>query len=318
MSVSKLSSEIMRFISSGNPEIVCIKGKWGVGKTYAWRKFLKEAHQQKSIGLKQYSYVSLFGRNSLTDLRNAVVENSISTDDLDAKPSLTSLEQAAHVFRQGLNRAGFLTQYLPKSDKYADGIQRVMFLLARNKIVCLDDLERAGSGLNIKDVLGLASQLKDEKGCKVIILLNDEKLEDTQKIDFEDQLEKVADIIFSFDPSPEEALLIALTTEGDFKEFLAENCKKLKINNIRAIKNGILLQSTFRNIRWIRSTCITASHPYGYTGEFFKVSAKRCTNYRIYNEIRSIRWLMGIKRNQQAQRFRPSCRLTARIRFWQR
>ncbi|HEV2542213.1 MAG TPA: P-loop NTPase fold protein [Methylobacterium sp.] len=236
MSVAKLSSEVIRFISSENPEIVCIKGKWGVGKTYAWRKLLKESQQKKSIALKQYSYVSLFGRNSLTDLRNAVVENSISTDDLDAKPSLTSLEQAAHVFRQGLNRAGFLSQYLPKSDKYADGIQRIMFLLARNKIVCLDDLERAGTGLNIKDVLGLASQLKEEKGCKVIILLNDEKLEESQKIDFEDQLEKVADIIFNFDPSPEEAITIALTTEGTFKEMLAQNIKKFKVNNIRVIK----------------------------------------------------------------------------------
>ena len=100
-----------------------------------------------------------------------------------------------------------------------------MFLLARNKIVCLDDLERAGAGLNIKDVLGLASQLKDEKGCKVIILLNDEKLEESQKIDFENQLEKVADIIFNFDPSPEEAITIALTTEGAFKELLSQNCK---------------------------------------------------------------------------------------------
>ncbi|CAO4140756.1 hypothetical protein LPLAFNJD_LOCUS771 [Methylorubrum aminovorans] len=208
----------------------------GSRKNLCLAQFLKEAQLQKSIGLKQYSYISLFGRNSLADLRNAVVENSISTDDLDAKPSLTSLEQAANVFRQSLTRAGFLTQYLPKSDKYADGIQRIMFLLTRNKIVCLDDLERAGSGLNIKDVLGLASQLKDEKGCKVVILLNDEKLEAKQKIDFDDQLEKVADTIFNFEPSPQEALMIALTTDGEVKELIVEDCKKLKINNIRVLK----------------------------------------------------------------------------------
>lgn len=238
MSINFLSIELKRFISSTHPEIICIKGKWGIGKTYAWRNYLKAAQREKSIGLKQYSYVSLFGRNSLSDLRNAIVENSVSTDDVEAKPSITSLEYNTSVFRQGLNKVGLLAQYFPKTDKYAEGLQRLMFLLARNKIVCLDDLERAGSGLNVKDVLGLALQLKDEKGCKVAILLNDEKLEGKEKIEFDDQLEKVADIIFTFDPTPEEALQIALSENGIVQDQIAKNCSKLKITNIRVIKKA--------------------------------------------------------------------------------
>jgi hypothetical protein len=64
----------------------------------------------------------------------------------------------------------------------------------RNTIVCIDDLERAGDGLNVKDVLGLATALRIEKKCKVVLLSNDNELEGQQKTDFEKQLEKVVDV----------------------------------------------------------------------------------------------------------------------------
>ena len=65
MSIEIVKDQIRRFLSSNEPEVICIGGRWGVGKTYAWKKYLKDAHDEADIALKRYSYVSLFGVNSL-------------------------------------------------------------------------------------------------------------------------------------------------------------------------------------------------------------------------------------------------------------
>lgn len=233
-----IAAEISRFLASAEPEIICIKGRWGVGKTYAWRHFLKQAQQDRRISGDKYSYISLFGRNSLADLRNSVTENTVSTADVEAKPSPTSLDKATSLLRQGFQKGGFFASQLPQSNGYAQLTQRALYLFVRNTIVCLDDLERAGTGLAMRDVLGLASQLKDEKGCKVAILLNDEKLAGEAKDDFQAQLEKVAEVVIDFELSPEEAVDIALDSQAPFYDKLRANCIKLKLDNIRVIKKA--------------------------------------------------------------------------------
>ena len=77
MSIELLEKEIRRFLASADAEVLCISGKWGVGKTFAWNKYLQEADRDGAIGLKRYSYVSLFGRNSLDDVRSAIFENTV-------------------------------------------------------------------------------------------------------------------------------------------------------------------------------------------------------------------------------------------------
>jgi hypothetical protein len=69
VSIALIESEIQRFLSAAEPEVLCISGHWGVGKTFAWNRFLSDAKAKQKIALKRYSYVSLFGVNSL-DERN--------------------------------------------------------------------------------------------------------------------------------------------------------------------------------------------------------------------------------------------------------
>ena len=70
---------------------------------------------------------------------------------------------------------------IPFINQYIGGSERTLFFCCRNQIVCIDDLERSGADLNIKDVFGLVSYLKEQRGCKVVLLLNDEELSDTNK-----------------------------------------------------------------------------------------------------------------------------------------
>jgi hypothetical protein len=108
--------------------------------------------------------------------------------------------------------------------------------MLRDQIVCIDDLERIGSGLDAMNVLGLVSSLKEEKSCKVVILLNRDALSGANKENFETQLEKVADTIVTFDPTPTEAAEIGIDKTTKFHSWLFENTQALGIVNIRVIK----------------------------------------------------------------------------------
>jgi hypothetical protein len=66
------------------------------------------------------------------------------------------------------------------------------FSLIQNQIVCIDDLDRRSKNLELKDALGLISFMCEQRGCKVTLLLNAEKLGD-KKDEFEGLLEKVVE-----------------------------------------------------------------------------------------------------------------------------
>jgi len=55
MAIDLFRNEILKFLSNTNPEVLLISGRWGVGKTYAWRRFLGEAKQEGGIGLSRYA-----------------------------------------------------------------------------------------------------------------------------------------------------------------------------------------------------------------------------------------------------------------------
>ena len=67
MSIKVVHEEIQRFLESPNPEVLCLKGKWGVGKTYAWNYYLEEARKNNKLAFKKYAYVSLFGLKRFFD-----------------------------------------------------------------------------------------------------------------------------------------------------------------------------------------------------------------------------------------------------------
>jgi len=85
MSLDLIKQEVRRFLSSAEPEAVCIKGRCGVGKTFAWHRQVEEC--KDLIALPRYSYVSLFGVNSLDELKYAIFENTVASSDAGIEPS---------------------------------------------------------------------------------------------------------------------------------------------------------------------------------------------------------------------------------------
>src|SRR5947207_9844817 len=73
MSVSIVREVARRFLTEVTGGVLVVKGAWGVGKTYAWRRLVEEVRGEIKPGA--YSYVSLFGLTSIADLRMAILAN---------------------------------------------------------------------------------------------------------------------------------------------------------------------------------------------------------------------------------------------------
>lgn len=232
MSIELAAKELRRFLQSPHPEVLCINGNWGVGKTFAWEHFRKEQAAAGLIALNKYSYVSLFGQNSLSDVRDSIFENTrrSETRQNTAGENIRQLTEDA-----GQNFSKLLKLLSPELRGKFPLNTRILFSSVQNQIVCIDDLERAGKDLSKSDVLGLITQLKEQKKCKVVLLLNRNEL-GADKDDFDIQIEKVADSFFEFLPSATEAADIGVEKSTSFSASLRTSVVALGIVNIRVIK----------------------------------------------------------------------------------
>ena len=236
MSMKLIESEIRRFLSTTEPEAICISGHWGVGKTYAWNRFLKDVQTAKKIALPRYSYVSLFGINSLDELKYSVFENSVSSSQIGVEPSLETLQSNTKATAERFGRKSlWFVQQIPLVKNYVGGLGPVWFLSVKSTIICIDDIERRGKGLTVRDVMGLASHLKEHKSCKIVLILNDDGLEEDKK-EFETYYEKVVDSTLRFAPTAQECARIALAGNTLIDQLQTANCVTLGISNIRLVK----------------------------------------------------------------------------------
>src|ERR1700676_823135 len=161
-----IQGEIARFLKSSDPEVLCINGAWGIGKTFLWQTELNKAIASGSVALHRYSYASLFGISSLEALKMTIFENA--TGIQSGKNAF--VEKGWKLFKQ--NRE--LATAVPYVGKVLEKAGPLYFSMVKDQIICIDDLERRGANLSVGDVLGLVSFLKEQRKCKVILLLNDQ------------------------------------------------------------------------------------------------------------------------------------------------
>jgi hypothetical protein len=241
LSLNLVRKELRRFLCTSTPEVLCLKGKWGVGKTFLWNKVLVEIRDKDSIALNSYSYISLFGLDSLDQVRYAIFENSVSKRHIGVQPSLETFEESAGLALKKLTTGTFSilknVSFFGTKD-VVGGLQSAAVLTVRNKIVCIDDFERKGKSLRAKDVLGIISQLKEQRSCKIVLILNEDALTGDDLKEFSEQQDKVIDKSLVFSPSPEECTDIALDRSLRSYEWLRASCLALEIKNIRILKRA--------------------------------------------------------------------------------
>lgn len=275
MSIEQVKDEIRRFLASDQKIALCLTGKWGVGKTYTWENLLADSMRSKTAIPSKYAYVSLFGLESLADIRRSLFENTVeaaafaSSGLQEATIGSVSgrLMQVVSKWRAGVG----IIQGIPIIADYSSLAEKAGFLDVREQIVCFDDIERKSDGLALKDILGMMSHLKEKKNCKVALLLNEDAINPDELGAFKAQLEKIIDINLVFSPTPHEAAKIALADKNSaVAKMVSSNTVVLGISNIRTIlkllKNCERIECLLRGYdqrviqEAIRSACL-----YGFT-----------------------------------------------------
>jgi hypothetical protein len=245
MSLVLAQQEIERFLANNSAEVLSISGRWGVGKTHCWETALKAARNSKALPRDNYAYVSAFGLRNIDALKAAIFQSTVRLTSKDIEPSLdslaehlSSLDGAVNLVKRGwrkwLPQARAVASMIPVVGKGANLLLPDASLLIKNQLICIDDIERAGEGLKVTDILGLVSQLREKKGCKVVLLLNEEGLGKNGE-EYRRYLEKVVDQAVVFDPTPAEAAATVLNPTKPIDAELAQWTAKLGITNIRTI-----------------------------------------------------------------------------------
>ena len=250
MKLNKIEENLYDLLIKKNEEVVIsISGEWGIGKTYFWNNFIKQ-YKDNELKDKQIAYVSLFGINSLNDIRTSIllqvspmkkklswVDKKIITPLKNVKSSL-KLDDLSMSF--GFDALGSIFTLLTSGD-------------FKNVIVCFDDFERISSNINLKDVLGLIYELKEQMKCKVVMILNEKELKKFKDIEekpyseiFSLYKEKIIDYDFVFEPTIEENVKIAFEKQNiKFKQkIVIDNLKKFNTKNIR------VLEQIFRKLKY--------------------------------------------------------------------
>lgn len=201
---------------------VLLKGKWGAGKTWFIKDYIKkieeeerklskkwlinffEEEPEEKERKKKWCYISLYGMTSLSQIEDALVLKQLHPV-LSSKPVLlvgSLLKTGASIgMRLDFNRDNKDEQvrFSGKDIKLSDFLTDLS-----NSILIFDDLERCG--IEFSNVLGFINNFVEHQGSKVIIVANEDKLFVNEK-----------DKNYSYGSIKEKLIGKTLTIDLDFK-----------------------------------------------------------------------------------------------------
>ncbi|CZE47458.1 ATP-binding protein [Campylobacter geochelonis] len=233
----QLKEKLIKKLKSDNAMTIAINGKWGVGKTYFWNKFI-ENHKSD---FKKVAYVSLFGKNTLDDIKNDVLVQVSMLKKITESKLIKNIKPTINrVFKSG----------------YFDveiSLTSILSLLTPNDfkdvIVCFDDFERKSDKLDMKDIFGFISLLKENKNCKIVMILNEDELnkniEDKKILEYKD---KIIDYEFKFEPNVKEVFELVYKGNFRYQKSVLEYFKKYNITNIRVMKRVINSLNDYKDL----------------------------------------------------------------------
>ena len=253
MSVDLVKKAMKRFLADAQPAVLCIAGRWGTGKTHAWEEAVQAAAASGELAVSDYAYVSLFGLKEASDVVQSIYANTVDLSQSGSDSRLPK-QLGRLTYSEMKNKlkkfASFSAEHVTVPHVAGLGGVARAFLAnqVKHTLVCIDDFERKGGNVSISEVLGTIAQLRDVRGCKVVLILNDNSLTDDEKAEFQRFSEKVIDQSFRFVPNATESAAIAFGIHDDLGLQLREACTELGIVNIRVMSKIDRYARELRNL----------------------------------------------------------------------
>lgn len=228
MSLEEVRHRLKRFVSGKEPEVLYLKGGWGTGKTHEWRSAIKAVAEETGKD-PSVSYVSLYGINTLNDLRLALLAAFVEGD---------GDEGAIKTGRALGSKAALVAAKLTRREDIVSQLGMAAF---KDRLVCLDDLERKGPQLSLGEIFGFAHYLKEDRNCRVAIIVNKEMLEESEKDKLPALIDKTVDVTLSCYTTPTRAAEIGAPGEERHRVLIREFSTLLGVTNIRVLKKAAKL-----------------------------------------------------------------------------
>jgi len=226
MTIEIVEERLDALLKAERAKVLLLTGGWGAGKTHQWKQALQRAAAVSNQ--PRYAYVSLFGLTNLAEVRKRVAEETVAAIKLPGKAGTVGEAIEEGGWRLNPLQIMKILPAIPYLGKLEGLANELSFSSVRNAVICFDDLERGGTGLRLADVFGLASFLKEERNCRVVLISNQEKMNSANKDDLSRYLEKVVDENVHFAPTSNEACKIALGETPDLsRSLLREQICKL-------------------------------------------------------------------------------------------
>ncbi|NMF85761.1 P-loop NTPase fold protein [Nodosilinea sp. P-1105] len=249
----KIEKTLNSFLKNEMTNVLFIRGEWGIGKTYFWESYIRKKLNQNKVENLAYSYVSLFGVSNISQLREKIQSSAKIIDS--GGSSIRKIEEFANEQNQIFqllygNKARQLESkfsIIPKIVSRARlGTLQLGFIsefyrqyresLIFDYLVCIDDFERKQDDLEVGQVMGLINELSFQRKCKVVVILNEEKLDKENAIDFKKYREKIADVEIRYSPSTQENILKVFSGKEFYFERILQIFQYLGSVNIRIFK----------------------------------------------------------------------------------
>lgn len=213
---------------------IAIDGEWGVGKSYMYRSFLEHKIRQELDVTPIYT--SVFGKKDENEIIQDLIAQFLTIENQKANSIKNIINGTLSLLGKNIN-VDFLFKMLKKEHM-------------RNTIVCIDDFERLSDKIPIQDVLGLISELKENKGCHIILLCNQSKIGEEQEEDkrlekYKKYREKIIDKTLMYQPTPFEQLELVKDLLKPYKIY----SKDLTTKDIDILLGGHSAKTAFEQLK---------------------------------------------------------------------
>jgi len=222
--VEKIEEKLLSLINQKDSFAIALKGEWGIGKTHFWKSFYKNNHDKFKIG--KYSYVSLFGIDSLESFKYQI--GMYAHDTNQKKDYLSPLKKT---FSYLIDKIDF-----PKLESKGFSLSITQSMInnmisnsINNTVICIDDFERKSDKLDTREIIGFINFLKEERKCKIIMILHEDNLRDLEV--FREYREKVFDDVLILDNNL--PIIRELINDDEIFNIYEDFYQKLGIQNLR-------------------------------------------------------------------------------------